>query len=78
MPTILRIAGFRFYFFSDEHLPIHVHVQRGGQRARIELEPAVEVDQNYGFNPAEMKQILRIIDEHYDALIQAWHENFDR
>lgn len=24
MPTILLAFGLRFYFYSDEHLPIHV------------------------------------------------------
>lgn len=78
MPTVLRTEGYRFYFFSNEHLPIHIHVQKGGQKARIELEPVVEVDRNEGFNPAEMRQIIRIIEENYDNLIQAWHETFDR
>ncbi|MCR5454264.1 MAG: DUF4160 domain-containing protein [Bacteroidales bacterium] len=26
MPTIMYLFGLRFYFYSDEHLPIHVHV----------------------------------------------------
>jgi len=25
MPTLLNIFGLRFYFYSDEHLPIHIH-----------------------------------------------------
>ena len=27
MPTIFEIFGLRFYFYSDEHLPIHVHIE---------------------------------------------------
>ncbi len=27
MPTILLAFGLRFYFYSDEHLPIHVHME---------------------------------------------------
>ena len=29
MPTILRELGFQFYFFANEHLPKHIHVQKG-------------------------------------------------
>ena len=29
MPTLLRIFGLRFFFYLDEHLPIHLHVECG-------------------------------------------------
>lgn len=28
MPEILRMFGMRFYFYSREHEPIHVHVKK--------------------------------------------------
>jgi len=31
MPTLLTIFGFRFFFYLDEHEPIHVHIACGGQ-----------------------------------------------
>lgn len=27
MPTVLLAFGLRFYFYSGEHQPIHVHVE---------------------------------------------------
>ena len=39
MPTVLRIFGLRFFFYLDEHRPIHVHVEHGGKLAKIDLEP---------------------------------------
>ncbi len=30
MPKIFEYFGFIFYFFSDEHEPIHVHVKHSG------------------------------------------------
>jgi hypothetical protein len=34
MPTILRVDGLRFYFYSHEpNEPAHVHVDRGGASA---------------------------------------------
>jgi hypothetical protein len=32
------VDGFRFFFFSDEHLPIHIHVEKGDGYMRVELE----------------------------------------
>jgi len=30
MPTLLTIFGLRFFFFLDEHEPIHVHMPAEG------------------------------------------------
>ncbi|WP_456430322.1 DUF4160 domain-containing protein, partial [Nitratifractor sp.] len=38
MPTVLRKDGFRFFFYSDEHTPSHIHVEKGEAYARIELD----------------------------------------
>lgn len=48
MPTLLIIFGIRFYFYLDEHLPIHVHVACNGKKAKIELEPEIRVIYNHG------------------------------
>lgn len=37
MPTIYEYFGIVFKFFSDEHEPIHVHVQHNGGEAVFEL-----------------------------------------
>ncbi len=43
MPTILRINGFRFFFYSNENdEPAHVHVEKGDAEGKIWLEPALE------------------------------------
>ncbi|MBR3578817.1 MAG: DUF4160 domain-containing protein [Bacteroidales bacterium] len=33
MPKIFEYFGLIFYFYSNEHEPIHVHVQHGDRRA---------------------------------------------
>ncbi|MGM9830643.1 MAG: DUF4160 domain-containing protein [Paludibacteraceae bacterium] len=37
MPKIFEYLGFIFYFFSNEHDPIHVHVTKGGCETIFEL-----------------------------------------
>ena len=41
MPTLLITFGMRFFFYLDEHQPIHVHVDCNGKKAKIALEPMV-------------------------------------
>jgi len=33
MPKIFEYFGFIFYFYSNEHEPIHIHVLHGAGRA---------------------------------------------
>lgn len=48
MPTVFEIFAFKFGFFSNDHLPIHVHVTKGDAEARIILEPEIRLDWNRG------------------------------
>ncbi len=35
MPTVLRVKGFRFFFYSNEGMePLHTHVAKGGGAAK--------------------------------------------
>ena len=40
MPTIFEQEGYRFFFYSNDHEPIHVHVQRAAvkQSSRLKKE----------------------------------------
>ncbi len=37
MPKVLEYFGFVFYFYSNEHLPIHVHVSFGEYESIFEI-----------------------------------------
>lgn len=42
MPTVLRVAGYRFFFFSNEgDEPTHIHVETAGKHAKHWLGPVV-------------------------------------
>ena len=45
--------GMRFYFYLDEHEPIHVHINANGKKAKIALEPEVSVVYNHGLKEQE-------------------------
>jgi hypothetical protein len=38
MPTVLRISGYRLYFYSHEpNEPPHIHIDKGGSSAKLWL-----------------------------------------
>jgi hypothetical protein len=76
MPTILRIKGYRFYFYSHEpNEPPHVHVDRAGCSLKAWLDP-VALAKNIGFRGHEINAILALVEEHRVTLLEAWHEYF--
>lgn len=76
MPTILRIGAFRFYFDSHEpNEPPHIHVDRGPATIKVWLDP-VEVVRSRGFRSHEIGDILAMVNEHRQALKEAWHDYF--
>ena len=76
MPTIFIIFGFRFQFYSNEHSPIHVHVVKGGSKAKFGLFP-VELLENQGFKPSELKLIESIIEENVETISEHWNKYFN-
>ncbi|MDB5457437.1 MAG: hypothetical protein JWP92_3022 [Caulobacter sp.] len=76
MPTVLRIAGYRFYFYSHEpNEPPHIHVDKGAASMKAWLRP-VAVARNLGFRAHELNVILDLVREHEIALSEAWHGYF--
>lgn len=77
-PTVLRVRGYRFYFFSREEPRSHVHVQHANGEAKFWLEPRVELAADYGLGATRVKAALRIIEEHKDEIRAAWAKHFRR
>lgn len=75
MPTIFIIFGYRFYFWSNEHNPIHVHVEKGDCEAKYHINP-LELVENYGFKCNELKMIESIIEENTGVIINHWNTYF--
>ena len=63
-------------FYSNDHTPIHVHVVKGGAKAKFNLFPVKLVD-NIGFKPAELKMIEAIIEENVETIAQHWNMFFN-
>jgi hypothetical protein len=77
MPTILRLGGYRFYFYSGEGSePPHIHVEFGDKLANYWLEP-VELASSKRFRSHELGPVRDMIVAHRELFLKAWHEHLD-
>ncbi|HUI08344.1 MAG TPA: DUF4160 domain-containing protein [Verrucomicrobiae bacterium] len=77
MPSIFEKDGYRFFFYSNEHRPIHVHVRRGGGEAVFNVEEVVELRESHGLKVDELARAEELALEHRELIIRAWHEHLD-
>jgi len=76
MPTLLRVEGFRFFFYSNERQePPHVHVEKGDGEAKLWLQP-VELAYSNGLTPAELRRVRELVFEHQATFVERWNEHF--
>lgn len=74
MPTLFIIFGLRFYFYSNEHLPIHVHVKNADGEAKFEVDPVKLVD-NKGIKRKDISLAESLIEENKEIIITKWNEH---
>jgi len=74
LPTLLNLNGFKFFFYANEHDPMHIHVSYGDGFAKIELS-SLKVVQNY-MKPKDLKLALAITKEHKEMFERRWNEWF--
>ena len=75
-PTVFRAGGMRFFFFSREERRMHVHVACAEGEAKIWVEPAIEVANGGGLNPATLDRAVRLTKERADEIRSAWNRHF--
>ena len=76
MPTVFRRGPYRMFFYSNEaDEPMHVHVERDGDVAKLWLDP-VRLQRSGGFRPPEIRRVTRLVEEHREQIVEAWNEYF--
>lgn len=74
MPTVFEKDGYRFFFCSNEHEPIHVHVRHGGGEAVLDVVRNVELRESQGMKMSELRKALSLAREHRELILERWHE----
>ena len=77
MPTIIREGGFRLFFYSDEGILPHVHVQYQGRTAKFWINP-IHLAYNRGLNASELSKSATLIKKHEKLIQEKWNEFFSK
>lgn len=63
MPQVFEKDGFNFFFSSNDHRPIHVHVRKGEGEAIFNVEGTVELRESYGMKVRELARAEELAEE---------------
>ena len=77
MPKVFEKDGYAFFFYSNEHRPIRVHVRRGGGEAVFNMEESVELRESQNMKVSELAKAQRLAEEHRQLILEKWHEHLD-
>ena len=75
-PTVFRVRGYRFFFFSREEARMHVHVYCPDGEAKFWIEPIIALATNHGLSARQLMAVQAIIEEKRDEIAKAWRTHF--
>ncbi len=78
MPRVFEKEGFQFFFYANDHHPIHVHVRKGGGEAVFDVEGGVELREAVGMKVKELARAEELAIKHRDLIVAKWNENAER
>ncbi len=76
IPTLLILFGLRFYFYTRDHEPIHIHVKSSDGEAKFEIEEDLRLVYNNGLKPKDVKLAESILEENKENFIKEWKRVF--
>ena len=73
MPNLLTIFGLRFFFYSREHEPVHVHVESKEGLAKFEIQGGlVKLVESKGMKHNDLKLAESIVEENKEHFENEW------
>lgn len=76
MPRVFEQDGFVFFFYSNDHRPIHVHVRYGGGEAVFNVEDGIELRESHGLKVGELSRAEDLAYLNRALILEKWHEHF--
>ena len=77
MPRIFEKEGYLFFFYSNDHVPVHVHVRKGHGEAVFVVEDGVFLRESEGLKVAELARAESLAEENKELILQKWHDYFN-
>jgi hypothetical protein len=74
MPTVLRVGGFSFRFYSDDHEPAHVHCKNGDGIVIVEIATGRIVDKVGEIRRKDVRRAVSLVAAHREHLHREWRE----
>jgi hypothetical protein len=78
MPRVFEKDGFTFFFYSNEHLPIHVHVRHGDGEAIFVISDEIVLRESIGLKVRELAKAENLAEAHRNLIIEKWNEHIAR
>jgi hypothetical protein len=78
MPKIFEKDGFRFFFYSNDHEPVHVHVAYGGGEAVFIVGSDIELRESVGLKVKDLRRAQELAEENQELIVSKWNEFFNR
>jgi len=75
MPKVFEQDGYVFFFYSNDHRPVHVHVRFGGGEAVFNVEGDVELRESQGMKVRELAKAQQLAEENKALIRKKWHEH---
>jgi hypothetical protein len=75
MPKVFEKDGYRFFFYSNEHSPIHVHVRHGDGEAVFDVERGVQLRESRNMKLNELSKAQRLARDHRALILEKWNEH---
>jgi hypothetical protein len=79
MPKVFEKDGYLFFFYMNEHLPIHIHVMKNGKKAKFEVsESEVLLVADGGLKTLEIKKAQELASDRRMEIVAKWHQIFGK
>ena len=75
MPKVFEKDGYKFFFYSNEHRPIHVHVRHGDGEAVFNVEESVSRRESQNMKVSELAKAQKLAEENRQLIVEKWHEH---
>ncbi|WP_269539319.1 DUF4160 domain-containing protein [Cerasicoccus fimbriatus] len=75
MPRVFEQDGFLFFFYSNDHHPIHVHVRYGDGEAVFIIADEVTLRESVGLKVKELSKAEKLASDNKSLIVQKWNEH---
>ena len=78
MPRVFEQDGYIFFFYSNEHEPVHVHVRYAGGEAIFTIGEIVGLRESIGLKVKELSKAEELAKTHKNLILEKWNEHINR